>query len=139
MLYSAAVPGPTSEVRGLSLIFLLVAVVAPSVIVFIMNGIEALVEAMGRTRRSMKVGWDLCVLGLGAAGSITMDGEVLSSLGTTGVVLAASGSVIVSLGSAVAIAHMRRAQNPGRLQAAIALVLGAIALTVPAYLALQRP
>jgi hypothetical protein len=121
--------------------FFTVAIGFPLGMTLAMNYLESVIEQLLPFRRPMKVGWDLCVLSMGAAGPIAMDSDVNQIIGPTWALAALGASFVWSLVMSTAIAKLRaRPQNAvNKWHARRALALGGLAMLVPAFLAVIRP
>jgi hypothetical protein len=112
------------------------AVVLPFAIVVIMNLFEGLADEHGNWRgRLVDVGWDTCVLAMGVIGGVFAVPEVAQRLGNWYLVAVIS-AFVLSLGSAVGIAYIKKAKPPTGKKALGALALGGASLALPSYIAM---
>lgn len=110
------------------------AVCLPSLAVIIASLAEGIVESAGWRVRIAKLGWDLCVLALGADGGIFGHPAVAKGFETTGAMVENMALVLLlTFASALGIIHFRKERPLSGRNALMALATGGAALMIPAY------
>lgn len=85
------------------------------------------------------IGRDLCILGMGVAGGIFASPEMERLYGSgSASVYAALIVEAVDLGLAALVLYLRRRDNVGRFEGTLAIILGVLAVGIPAGLTFQR-
>ena len=113
---------------------ILVSVGVPLAVLFVMNLIEQFVEPLSIRQRSTKAGWEMCVLAMGVTGGAFANDAVIGRFGQQMAIVIALLTFLMGLTFAAIIAHLRRKHTDTLWVSSTSLVLGIVAIAVPAYL-----
>ena len=114
-------------------------VIAPILAAFVMTGMESLARPVPFWEKAADVGWDLCILGVGITGGIFTNPAVETTFGVTSAPVAAVIVILLDLGLAVAVLHIRKGRaNISRLVGSSCFALGSLAVGLPASLTFMR-
>lgn len=109
-------------------------VLLPVLFVLVMTGVETLAEPyVAAQDRAFRIGWDLCVLALGVAGSVFSLPQIISAYSPELAVVLGWLSMALSLGGAVVIAHLKRTRVFPAARTCASVLIGGGALVLPSY------
>ena|SRR2546428_504604 len=112
------------------------AVIIPAIAVGITNLIEGGSEPFEWRSRLSKLGWDLCVLALGAEGGVVAHPSVVKGFATTTSMVGTMAIMFLStFGVALITARIKRVSVISGRRALVVLAFGGAALAIPIYVA----